>query len=870
MSVAPPLPEIRRRNPALRILYYAACVLLVALIAGVWWLYSIARSALPQLDGSVRVPRISSKVRVVRDQRGVPTIEAATLEDLFFAQGYVTAQDRLWQMDMMRRAAAGELSEVIGEDTVKMDREQRILGLRIAAEAAEKNISTRDRAYFDAYARGVNAFLEAHRDRLSLEFRLLKYTPRPWTVTDSLLVGARMVQDLNHYSYERALTREKVLAKLGPQLTADLYVNSSWRDRTPTDVRRIDQEPAVNSGDEDDDDDEEVDPEGGNGRLISALPSDLRSSDFSSTRVSEVLVELEEADLFRPGSNNWVVSGQHTVSGKPLLSNDMHLDHQMPNLWFEAHLRITAGTNNGTKAAPNSAITTGNFDVAGVTLPGIPFVIVGHNQRIGWGFTNVGPTVEDDYIEEFNAQGQYKTPAGWRDAQHRQETIRVKGKPDVTLDVVTTRHGPIINDLLPTELIPGETRKIALRWTLQDGEGLVFFDVDSAQNWDEFRKAFSTFGAPGQNVMYGDVDGHIGYQATGRVPIRAAGDGSLPVSGSDDAHEWKGWIPFDQMPHVYDPPGGILATANGRITPAGYKYSISTDWDAPWRTDRIYRVLESGKKFAPADMLALQMDVSSTYDRFCADKFVYAVDHAANASDRAKRAAEILRDWDGRMSADSAAPTIETKARQELARLLLEPKLGAASHGPNRGVLTWKSYRWGMSSVWLENVLTKQPARWLPPGYSDYGSLLTAAVENVVKQTRLVVDDPSNVASLAPSDLSQWKWGKNYPVEIDHLVLSQLPVIGRFTGPGLHPLSGSNYTVKAVGRGFGPSERLTWNFANFDESTLNVVTGESGILLSPYYMDQWAAWYGGSTFAFPFSPAAVEQHRAHEMTLEPR
>jgi penicillin amidase len=326
MSSTASLPDIRRRNPALRILYFAVCLLLAAVIVAIWWLYSIARSPLPQLDGSVSVPGISSKVRVLRDEHGVPKIEAAPLNDLFFIHVFVTPQDRLWQMDMMRRAAAGELSEVIGSDTIKMDREQRILGLRPAAEAAEKMISDRDRAFFAAYARGVNAFLESHRDRLSLEFRLMKYQPRPWTATDSLLVGARMVQDLNHYSKPPALTREKVLARLGPQLTSDLYVNSSWRDRPPTDVRRMEDEPAANSSDEDDDDDEQVDPEGAASSLTSArpatspsivpssklatsaLPSTLSSSSLSLS-LSLSLFLSEEAYLFRIGYNNWVISG---------------------------------------------------------------------------------------------------------------------------------------------------------------------------------------------------------------------------------------------------------------------------------------------------------------------------------------------------------------------------------------------------------------------------------------------------------------------------------------------------------------------------------------------------------------------------------
>jgi penicillin amidase len=815
MSLTATLPEVRPRHPLVKVSVILVALVLACIGVAGTWLYLIARSPLPQLDGTIAVAGISANVRVIRDEHGAPSIEASTLDDLFFAQGYVIAQDRLWQMDAMRRAAAGELAEILGPGFVKFDREQRILGLRAASESAANLLSPRDRAYFEDYARGVNAFLESHRDRLSLEFRLLKYSPRPWTPADSLLIGARMVQDLNHYSYARALTREKILSKLGPELTADLYVNSSWHDRPPAATRPSMQDMTPGANTDEDDEEDEGEPVGDNSKLTSAL------------------VDLQ-TDVFRPGSNNWVVSGQHTMSGKPLLSNDMHLDHQMPNLWFEVHLN------------------SGNFDVAGVALPGMPFVIVGHNRRIGWGFTNVGPTVEDVFIEEFNDAGQYKTPGGWRDPQHRKEVIRIKGAPDVTLDVITTRHGPII-----TELVPGETRKIALRWTLYDGVTLPFFDVDSAQNWEEFRRAFSNFTAPGQNVVYADVDGHIGYQATGKVPIRASGDGSLPVSGTDDTHEWTGYIPFDDMPRVFDPASGILATANGRIAPDGYKYSISNEWDAPWRTERIYRVLESGKKFAAPDMLALQMDISSAFDRFCAEKFVYALDHS-KISAKAKKAADILRDWDGRMSADSAAPTIETKSREQLLRLLLEPKLGPAPKEPNPAILNWKRYRWGMSSVFLENVLEKRPGRWLPPGYSNYESLLAAAVENALQEPGVA------------RDLSQWKWGNTYQVDIENPVLSQLPLIRHFTGPGRHPLSGSGYTVKAVSQFHGASERATWNFSDFDKSTLNLVTGESGIFLSPYYMDQWSAWYEGTTFAFPFTSGAVEKHKKHQLTLQPK
>ena len=299
------------------------------------------------------------------------------------------------------------------------------------------------------------------------------------------------------------------------------------------------------------------------------------------------------------------------------------------------------------------------------------------------------------------------------------------------------------------------------------------------------------------------------------------------------------------MPSVYNPPSGIIATANSKITPEGYSLLLATQWFPPYRVERIYQVLQSGNKLGAADMLTLQTDVTSAYDRFFAEHFVYAVEHSLNSSARAHQAAEIMRGFDGRMLAESAAPTIEVNARKALWALLLEPKLGA----------DWEHYEWSEAAVALENIVRTQPARWLPPGVNNFNDLLAAALEKALQD--------------APSDLESWRYGSAFPVEINHPLLGAIPIVRSWAGPGRHPQSGGTYTVKQVGRTFGPSERMTVDFSSLDASTFNIVIGESGQIFSPYSMDQWPAWYGNTTFTLAYSDAAIEQAKSHQLRLEP-
>jgi penicillin amidase len=803
-----------RKRLALRagVGFFLLC--LVSLAAAATWFLVAARAALPQLDGTLPVLGLSASVTVLRDVHGVPSITTGSLPDLFFAQGYVTAQDRLWEMDMSRRYAAGELAEEMGKDYLKLDIAQRVLGLRQVAEMAVSRLSVRDRQYMEAYARGVNAYISEHQRSLPLEFRVLRYSPREWTPVDSFLVGAMMAEMLNHYGYRDKLERETLGARLGPELTADLFPTTSGRDILPNGVRPITPGADANGTE--------------NGLNPDAHRPHRRRHLYAALdplRRRHVPARAGDSPELVPGSNNWVVSGEHTVSGKPLLANDMHLPHRIPNTWYEIHL------------------TSGDYDVAGVSLPGLPAVIVGHNKRIAWGFTNLGPDVEDLYIENFNGQGEYLTPGGWQKPALRHEAIRVRGGHDQALDVLVTRHGPVI-----TPALRDESRQLALRWTIYDPAGFTypFFDINMVRNWDEFRHALSQMGSPGQNVVYADVDGHIGYQATGLIPIRAAGDGLAPANGSDEGHDWKGYIPFGELPRLYDPPSGILATANQRVTPNDYPYAIATDWGSPYRAERIHRVLRQEKKFTAADMLALQNDVESDVDRFFAERFVYAVDSWPKASPRAREAAELLRKWDGQMKADSAAAAIERHARRNLYQALLESKLGAEAG----------QYAWFNSGVWLETVVLHQLPRWLPAQFGSYEELLCSAIEKTVDR--------------APRELAAWRYGADFPVEIEHPLYGKIPLLKRWAGAGRQPQSGSGDTVKQVGRGFGPSQRLTVDLANIDATTLNIVNGQSGNLFSPYFNDQWEAWYTGTTFALPYTTEAVQHSAAHRLMLEPQ
>ena len=817
-------------------------LLLVLLLAiGVVWLRHATKAALPVLDGDVHVAALAAPVTVRRDEHGVPHIDAASLDDMFVAQGYVTAQDRLWQMDLYRRNADGELAEILGPSLVKRDIGQRVFGFRAIAQRIYNNLAPDDRRRVDAYARGVNLFINDHQDKLPPEFRVLMYRPRPWTGADSVSIGMMMVDMLDAH-WDVKLARERIAATLNnAKLEADLYPVGSWRDRPPTGEVIDLSQPRPEAPEISDEEDERTEAQPGPAPADPRPPVPLRAGvdvdannkrqpSLATTDLRELrtTLGLPDCDDCVPGSNNWVVAGKHTASGKPLLSNDMHLSLTEPNIWYMADLR-----------APG-------FHAAGVTLPGMPFVIAGHNDHVAWGFTALLADVQDLYVEKLDGKGNFQARDGsWKPLQVDHEVIHIRGKSDVSIDVQSTEHGPLLNPMLAHE-----SRPLALKWTLYDASlnTLPLYAMNTASNWAEFSTALSAWNWPTQNVVYCDDQGHIAYHAVGRVPLRPGGLQGKPIA--DAQHEWQGYISFDAMPAAFDPPSGFLATANSRVTTDKSPFPLTLEWVAPYRAERIYKSLQGRDQLTPKDMLAVQTDIYSELDQELAHRFAYAIDHTG-ADERLRRAADLMRSWDGRLTTDSAAASLVTQARAALLPLILKPKLGDL----------WEDYRWAESSFAEEEIIMHGSADWLPPAYKTWDAALADAV--------LKGMDKTWEHAAAPAEVSRWTYGSWHVIDIEHPLAGELPGLRRLTGTGAQPLSGDTTTVKQVGRTFGPSQRFTMDWSNVDGSTEDIVLGESGNPYSAYYRDQWNDYYGGTTFALPFSPAAVAAQTRHTLRLLP-
>jgi penicillin G amidase len=825
------------------------------------WLRAAAHAALPVLDGDLHLAgpgsqSVSSPVTVRRDAHGVPHIEAATQDDLWVAQGFVTAQDRLWQMDAIRRSANGQLAEILGPTLVKHDEAQRNLQIRLTAERIYDHLAVEDRTRLDDYARGVNLFIAQCEQSHSLpvEFRLLMYHPQPWRGTDSVSVGLMMVQTLDTH-FEVKLARAAISARLqNPILESDLYPVGSWRDRPPTGLKVDLSEPQPvpppsNKNDEDEDENTET----------RALPSDLATpstlTEPQNIHALMALLGLPVCNGCAAGSNNWVIAGSHTASGKPLLSNDMHLTLTVPDTWYMADLR-----------APG-------FHAAGVTLPGFPFIVAGHNEHVAWGFTALMADVQDLYIEKLDGKGNYEgNDAQWHPLALDHEVIAVRGSKDVAFDVQSTAHGTLVNPIFAAGDPP-----MALKWTLYDPalNAIPLYEIDTASNWTEFSAALAGWYWPTQNLVYSDDQGHIAYHAIGRVPIRDGGMGifnvPVPHDPTDPRNEWGVpapdgkstvvYIPFDSMPNAFDPPSGFLATANSRVTTDKPLYPTETkdmsaiplthEWIDPYRVERIYKLLDGRDQLTPSDMLAAQTDIYSEVDQEMGHRFAYAIDHTpgpeGNGDASLREAADLMRSWDGRLTIDSAAASLVTCSRAALWPLILEPKLGNLAD----------DYQWAESNFAEEEIVMHAKPEWLPKNYKNWDALLTAAVLQGMRDGK------------APSDVTRWSYGNWHVLDLEHPLAAFLPFIGRVAGTGRQPESGDVTTVKQIGRALGPSQRFTMDWSNIDGSTENIVLGESGNPLSPYFRDQWSDWYAGSTFALPFTPAAVAVDTRHTMRLLP-
>jgi len=770
----------------------------------------MARSRLFRLEG------LKDRVEIRFDEWGIPHIEARTLADLFFAQGFVHGRDRGWQMRFNRLVALGRLSEVFGPMGLEMDRFARGVGWAEHARAGLERIPPPLRSLLEAYAAGVTAAFRCGPS--GIEDRLVPLPDFPWTPLHSAAWGLVVAWSLS-WNWDSELCRVAMAQALGE--------------------RAADLEPEAVFGE-------------------TALFPETMGIEPMAERLLSMYGAL--ARWLGPregiGSNNWVVAGSRTATGQPLLANDPHLPLSLPNLWYEQHL----------------VCEPEGFAVAGVTVPGLPGVVLGHNAAIAWGATAVLADTQDWFIERFDPENplRYETPEGWAEAEVREIEIRVRGaRAPERFRMRVTRHGPVLTDLLPEyepEGIPWPRAGLALAWAGAQAETWweAILRLNRASGWEEFREALRRWPAPVLNFVYADREGHIGYQMAGRIPIRRQGHGLVPVPGWSGEFDWVGEIPFEALPFAFDPPEGQVVTANHRIVGPRYPYFISAEWMPDHRARRIRERLESTPALTAADCLTIQTDVVSLG---ALEWKPWLAQVEPGDADEAWLLAQV-KAWDGRMDAGAVAPTVVAAVEWRLLRRLLEPRLRSA----------WRRYLGESLNVFL-------------PGHSFYRTAPHAlrallrrgdpfwlgerpAVEWVAEAFREAV---RWLRKRLGQDPTRWTWGRIHRVTLRH-VLGQAPALAPLFNRGPFPLGGDGDTPLQAGfqgnqlggsLGALPSWRFVADLSDWDRCLAVLPGGQGGSPTSRHYFDQFPLWHAGRARPMPWSPEAVRAHTRRIWTLEP-
>ncbi|GII83885.1 peptidase S45 [Sphaerisporangium siamense] len=841
-----------------------AVVLLLA--AAVTW---TVRRSFPQTDGELRLPGLSAPVTVVRDRYGIPQIYADDPKDLFMAQGYVHAQDRFWEMDFRRKTTAGRLSELFGATTLEVDKVVRTLGWRRTAEREVALLDAPTRQAFTDYAAGVNAWMAAHRGfaEKSLEYAVLKltngaYEPEPWTPADSLAWLKAMAWDLRSNldaELERALDSSVLPEERVRQLFPAYPFDRHRTIVTAGAVRDGAFDPAATTarGTAAPADTATVRALAGAARTLAALPSPFGTGGSDRAGI---------------GSNSWVVSGAHTATGRPLLANDPHLGPRIPSIWYQAGLHCRAKS----AACP--------YDVVGYTFSGMPGVVIGHNDRVAWGFTNLGPDVADVYVERTRGNS-YESKGGWVPMETRTEQIKVAGRAPETLTVRATAHGPIVSGVLgaagdalagaaaragerPGTVTGGKAPagghdvEIALRWTALDPgrTANALLMLDTASNFEEFRTAAAAFEAPAQNMIYADIDGNIGYQAPGRIPVRAKGDGTWPSKGWTGEEEWTGYIPFDELPKSYNPPEGYIATANNAAIGPGYDRFLTSDWAYGYRSqriaDRLARALAGGGKVTAATMADIQMDSSNT---MAPTLVPYLLKAGARVPE-----ARLLDGWDHTQRRDSAPAAYFNAVWRQLLQRTFDDELpeGGRAGGGDRWYEVVRTLLERPADPWWDDARTKDRTE-------GRDEILAAAMTGAAKELRERLGG-------TPED---WRWGDLHTLELTHETFGTSgigPVEWLFNRGPLR-LGGGQDAVDATGwdavAGYEvdwvPSMRMIVDLADLDRSRWVNLTGASGHAFHLNYHDQAELWGNGGTTPMRQTERAVRADAAGTLTLTP-